>query len=77
MINTCSISYLTRRSCPSAQLIKHQALKMYLGIGGRAPTFFTWALDRSEWSRNSRFTPGEEDSGTHWMGPRDGLDAVE
>jgi hypothetical protein len=42
----------------------------------------TLALDRGEWSasRPSRFTPGERDPGTHWIGgwvgPRAGLEAV-
>jgi hypothetical protein len=45
--------------------------------------FLTSALAGGEWSasRPGRFTPGERDPGTHWIGgwvdPRAGLDGVE
>jgi hypothetical protein len=45
--------------------------------------FLTSALAGGEWSasRPGRFTPGERDRGTHWIGgwmdPRGGLDDVE
>jgi hypothetical protein len=48
-----------------------------------APTFFTSALDGSEWwaSRPGRFTPGERAPNIHviggWVDPRAGLDAME
>jgi hypothetical protein len=48
-----------------------------------APSFFTSALNRREWSVSypGRFTPGKGASGTHWtggcVGPRGGLDTAE
>jgi hypothetical protein len=53
------------------------------GSGGITPPFLTSELDGGEWSAShpGRFTSGEIAPGTHWiggwMGPRDGLDAVE
>jgi hypothetical protein len=51
--------------------------------GGIVPTFLALALDGGEWpfSRPDRFTPGERDPGTRWIGswvdPTAGLDFVE
>jgi hypothetical protein len=53
------------------------------GSEGIAPQFLTSSLDGGELtaSRPDRFTPGESDLSTHyiggWVGPRAGLDAVE
>jgi hypothetical protein len=54
-------------------------MKAYWGSGGIAPVrSLTSALDGREWSasRPGRFTPRERAPGTHWIGTRDGLDAV-
>jgi hypothetical protein len=54
-----------------------------VGIQVERHEFLTAELDGGEWlaSRLGRFTPGETASGTHWIGgwvgPGDGLDAVE
>jgi hypothetical protein len=50
--------------------------------GGTAPQFLISGLDESEWSasRPGRFTPGKKPGIRvigNWMGPRDGLEAVE
>jgi hypothetical protein len=53
------------------------------GRGAIAPPFLTSSLNGSEWSasRPSRFSPGESDHGTHWIGDcvgtRADLDDVE
>jgi hypothetical protein len=53
------------------------------GSGGIVPTVLTSELDCGEWltSRPGRFTPGEKEAGTNfiggWVGPRAGLDATE
>jgi hypothetical protein len=51
-------------------IIKHYAMKMYWGSGVLLHAFSTSALDGGEWlaSRASRFTPGERNPGSHWMG---------
>jgi hypothetical protein len=48
-----------------------------MGNGSIAPPFLTSALDGGQWSCPSCFTPREWASGTHWVGPRVNLDAVE
>jgi hypothetical protein len=54
-----------------------------MGGEGKAPLFFTSALDDGEWSASlpCQFTPGKIASGTHWIGgwvdPRAGPDAIE
>jgi hypothetical protein len=70
--------------CPSAQLIKHYALKIYGGVDVWSHIFFISALVGGEWSasRHSRFTSGEKKSHpTHWIGswvvPRGALDVME
>jgi hypothetical protein len=57
-------------------------MKTFGGVQVIAPPFLTSALDGGEWSasRPRLFSPGERDSGTHWIGwegPRSGLDVVE
>jgi hypothetical protein len=53
------------------------------GSGGTALLFLTSVLGGGKLlvSRSDRFTPGEVDTGTYWIGgwvgPRTGLDAVE
>jgi hypothetical protein len=58
--------------------MKHYAVKT-LGSGGIAPPFLTLVLDGNELSasRPCRFTPGEIDPGTHWIGGWVGLDFME
>jgi hypothetical protein len=64
-------------------LIKHYAMKAYGGVEVYIHVFLTSALVGGEWSasRPCRFTPGERDPGTHWIGgwvgPKAGLDDVE
>jgi hypothetical protein len=54
-----------------------------MGVDAEIHIFLTSALDGGEWStsRPGRFTPGERDPGTHWIGGwvglRAGLDDLE
>jgi hypothetical protein len=55
---------------PCDQLIKHNTMKMYGGVGVQIHVFLNLALVRSEWSALGpvRFTPGERAPGTNWTG---------
>jgi hypothetical protein len=58
-------------------------MKAYGVVDVQIHIFLTLALAEGEWSasRPGRFTPGERDPGTHWIGgwvdPTAGLDDVE
>jgi hypothetical protein len=45
-------------------------MKTYGGVDAQIYIFLTSALARGEWSasRTCRFSPGERDPGTHWIG---------
>jgi hypothetical protein len=54
-------------------------MKAYGEVDVEIHIFLTSALVEDGWSvsRLGRFTPGERAPGTHWVGPRAGLDDVE